>query len=200
MDPIKQPIHEALENLFEQNPYSDQQIEKRITNQLHQQVIQREGKRMKKSIWLLSVAAVTVVCLSIFSYTYYEELLNTKRISSDISNLSNPQELVDTSDHILVGTVQKQMGTKSPSGIKEIQYQVTVTEQLKGKSDILITINQQIHSDQMTKLRVGQAYLFVTRYYPAEDWYTTIPVYGELDLSKSESKEMYQTLKKLVSN
>lgn len=200
MDPIKQPIHEALETLFEQNPYKNQQIETRITNTLYQQAIQKEGKRMKRSFWILATATITIVCISIFSYSYYQELLDTQMMSSDISNLSDPQELVNAGDHILIGTIVKQIGTKSPSGIKEIQYEVTVTEQLKGKSKTLITINQQIPSDQIEKLDIGQTYLFVTRYYPAEDWYTTIPIYGELDLSKSESKTMYQTIKKLVSN
>lgn len=198
MDPIKQPVYEALESLFEQNPYNNQHIEKRITNQLHQLTIQKEGKKMKKFLWIFSAAAVAIVCL-IFSYSTYKELLHSNMISSNIADLSDPQELVNTSDHILVGTVVKQIGTKSPSGIKEIQYEVTVTEQLKGKSDNPLTINQQIHSDQTRKLDLGQTYLFVTRYNSSENWYTTIPVYGELDLSKSKEKQMYQTIKDLVS-
>ncbi|MDQ8737882.1 hypothetical protein [Paenibacillus sp. LHD-38] len=91
----------------------------------------------------------------------------------------------------------KQNGTKSLDGFPETQFKVEVYENVKGKFNGIVIVNQQggyqgdelvlIENDQL--VNEGQSYLFVTKHLKEENWNTLVPVYGDILIDNEEAKK-----------
>ena len=104
---------------------------------------------------------------------------------------SNARELAGAAHNIFFGTVISGGGIESPDGLLETQFQVSVLENLKGKLEGTVTVNQRggqypdgrlygVRGDLMVEPQ--ETYQFATRFYPAMNWHTAVPQYGDLKL------------------
>lgn len=101
------------------------------------------------------------------------------------------------STHVFTGRVESAAGTKALGPIPETQYSVFTTTSLKGDVPQSVTVNQQggtkdgvylsVNGD--SPLRVGQWYLFATRYLQAENWYTVVPVDGHKPITETQARD-----------
>ncbi|MFZ3578668.1 hypothetical protein [Virgibacillus sp. DJP39] len=115
---------------------------------------------------------------------------------SNVIDTSNPRKLVGFSDNVFVGKVIEQIGTKSLNGFPETQFKVEVLDNIKGDLKGTVTVNQQgghewnkiiiFEGDKL--LEAGNTYLFATRYLEREDWYTLVPVHGDILITSKQEK------------
>ncbi|MFC0187059.1 hypothetical protein ACFFJY_02105 [Fictibacillus aquaticus] len=157
--------------------------------------------KKKKSFKFTAAAGLAACCLFAFfliqtnilpgkSETIYVEQGNS-------FDVSNPHMLSSWADNIFIGEVVKKKGSKSLGEQPETQYVVEVMRSMKGNLNGQVTVNQLAgyNNDDLsiTKgdnlLKEGQKYLFVTRYLESEDWYTTVPVYGNIKIEDIKEEE-----------
>ena len=115
------------------------------------------------------------------------------------------EQVVGFSDNVFLGKVIKQVGTKSLSVYPETQFEVEVMDNIKGELKGTVKVNQAggFEGDELflmeddKQLIEGNTYLFATRYLKEENWYTVIPVGGDIPVnSDEEKKELIEKYKK----
>ena len=82
----------------------------------------------------------------------------------------------------------------------ETQFKVDVSDNVKGKFNGTVIVNQQggfkrnelilIENDQL--LHEGQSYLFVTKHMKEENWNTLVPVYAGILIANEAKKELIE--------
>jgi len=110
---------------------------------------------------------------------------------------SDDSKLVGWAENVFIGKVNSQTGNKTRIGTPETQFSVEVLDNIKGKLDGTITVNQQggieqgklylFENDKM--LEVGKTYLFITRYSKEENWHTLVPSYGDILIQDEMQKK-----------
>ncbi|MGM7723723.1 hypothetical protein [Metabacillus sp. Hm71] len=172
----------------------------------------KNSKRIKYRISYLISAAVLMIGL--FTGTYYmvNQPSETEIINMDVGyevDVSDPRKLVGYADHVFIGKVIEQAGTKKISGFPETQFNVKVLETIKGDLNGTIIVNQNggydgnqltvINGDSLIK--PGKTYLFATKYLESENWHTLVPAYGDVLIENEEKqKELIETYKKAYEN
>ena len=158
------------------------------------------NKRTKYFFILPTLAAVLVigfVAPHFFTDTQEENPIITTIENSQAFDVSDTPTLVGWADNVFIGKVNKQNGEKSLDGIPETQFEVEVLNNIKGELNGVIKVNQQggykgdelilIEGDQI--LQEGKEYLFVTKFLEIENWYTLVPVYGDILISSDAEKD-----------
>lgn len=112
-------------------------------------------------------------------------------------DVTDPKRLVGWADNVFIGKVEGQSGTYDEDGMVETQFQVKVSENIKGELHGGITVNQQggyegkylilVENDQL--LKEGESYLFISRKNEEKDWHTVVPVYGDILINNEAHKE-----------
>ncbi|WP_342578105.1 hypothetical protein [Psychrobacillus sp. FSL K6-2843] len=160
------------------------------------------GKHKFKRSFIIAPAIVASLAIGIFTSSYFTNdsvpenpIIKTMEYSSSF-DLSDTPRLIGWADNVFIGKVIKQSGTKSLGGIPETQFEVEVTDNIKGDLEETIIVNQQggytkeelilVENDPL--LKEGQLYLFVTKYLQEENWYTLVPVYGDILINNNDEK------------
>ncbi|MFE9577992.1 hypothetical protein ACFYO1_16510 [Nocardia sp. NPDC006044] len=115
--------------------------------------------------------------------------------SSSVIDLGNPAAVAGAASDIFFGQVVESMGSTERRGQLESQFGVEVTERLKGAAVGRVTVNQRgglkdrtvvvENGDEL--LALGQSYLIAARYSKDQDWYTLIPVAGDIPVTGGSS-------------
>ena len=160
------------------------------------------GKTKRKWSYIIGPVIVASLALGIFTPNYFSNNLPENPIirtidTNTVIDIYNPREVVGFSDNVFLGKVIKQVGTKSLNSYPETQFDVEVLDNIKGELRGTIKVNQQGGYDgeylfllEDDKLLVeGQTYLFATRYLKEENWYTVIPVGGDIPFNSDEEKQ-----------
>jgi uncharacterized protein with beta-barrel porin domain len=124
-------------------------------------------------------------------------------------DVSDTRKLVGYAEHVFVGKVIKQAGTKKISGYPETQFEVQVLQTIKGDLDKTITVNQSggyegneltvVNGDSL--ITPGKTYLFATKYLESENWHTLVPKYGDIVINNEREKtELIEKYKKAYDN
>ncbi|MDQ0888785.1 hypothetical protein QFZ81_003873 [Paenibacillus sp. V4I9] len=159
--------------------------------------------RYSKSRWSFVLGSIIVasIALAIFVPNYFtnnppENPVIRTVASSNAFDVTDTRRLVGWADNVFVGKVIKQDGTKSLDSTPETQFKVEVSDNVKGKFNRTVIVNQQggfkrnelilIENDQL--LHEGQSYLFVTKHLKEENWNTLVPVYGDILIANEEAK------------
>lgn len=136
---------------------------------------------------------LVLIGLVVLNIVLYQQFLGKEQhqyvFADMVVDTSDQKKLAGISENIFVGKVVEQKGNKRLSEVPETQYTVEVVDNLKGKLNGIITVNQQggyndkkelvlIEGDNL--LEPNQTYLFSTRYLPSENWHTVIPVHGKI--------------------
>ncbi|WNF21139.1 hypothetical protein [Mesobacillus jeotgali] len=116
--------------------------------------------------------------------------------TSHAFDVTDPKRLVGWADNVFIGKVEGQSGTYDEDGMVETQFQVQVSENIKGELHGGITVNQQggyegknlilMENDQL--LKEGESYLFISRKNEEKNWHTVVPVYGDILIKSEEHK------------
>ncbi|MCP2195999.1 hypothetical protein [Williamsia deligens] len=132
---------------------------------------------------------------------------------SSVADTSILTNLVAISTNIFSGRVESALGAKALGALPETQFRVTAAVSLKGTVPSSLTLNQQggitdgaytsINGDR--PLRIGQWYLFYTRYLDSLNWYTVVsedghPAITETEADDSESTPLSTTAAAVRSN
>lgn len=160
------------------------------------------GKSKRKWSFIIGPVIAASLALGIFGPNYFlnnppENPIIRTMETNTVIDIYNPREVVGFSDNVFLGKVIKQVGTKSLNGYPETQFEVEVLDNIKGELKGTIKVNQQGGYDgeylilmEDDKLLVeGQTYLFATRYLKEENWYTVIPVGGDIPFKSDEEKQ-----------
>jgi hypothetical protein len=117
--------------------------------------------------------------------------------TSHAFDVSDPKRLVGWADNVFIGKVVGHSGTYDEDGMLETQFQVQVSENIKGELYGGITVNQQggyegktlilVENDQL--LKEGESYLFISRKNAEKDWHTVVPVFGDILIKNEAHKE-----------
>ena len=158
-------------------------------------------KSKRKWPFILAPALAVALALGIFAPSYFTNNLTENPVTKTIEHssafdISDPQRLVGWADNVFIGTVLKQDGAKSIDGIPETQFEVEVSDNIKGDINGTVIVNQQggykddelilVENDQL--LQEGKSYLFVTKHLEEEGWNTLVPVYGDILIATNEDK------------
>ncbi|MFI6047318.1 hypothetical protein ACIA8C_37270 [Nocardia sp. NPDC051321] len=108
---------------------------------------------------------------------------------------NNPAAVAGAATDVFFGQVVESIGSTERRGQLESQFSMAVTERLKGNVAGRVTINQRGGLKDATVivesgdelLVVGQSYLIAARYSKNEDWYTLIPVAGDIPVTDHNS-------------
>jgi len=114
------------------------------------------------------------------------------------TDISDDRKLSGIAQNVFIGEVKAQVGTKKLNAFPESQFEVEVIQNIKGSLTGTVTVNQQggfsgntlmlMQGDKM--IEVGKTYLFATLQNTEQNWYTLIPVYGDIlvenDIKKKE--------------
>ncbi|CAN5727850.1 hypothetical protein BH11PAT2_BH11PAT2_06680 [soil metagenome] len=120
------------------------------------------------------------------------------------ADFSNDRILVGASHNIFIGKVIAQIGTKERGVGPETQFSIAVIDNVKGRIQDTVTIDQQggfkngklyvVGDDSLTKggntaylLQPGSTYLFATRYNAQQNWYTLNPYPGATKLISNDT-------------
>lgn len=168
-------------------------------------------KSKRKWSYIIGPVIAASLALGIFVPNYFlnnppeNPIIITTMETNTVIDINNPREVVGFSDNVFLGKVIKQVGTKSLNAYPETQFDVEVLDNIKGELNGTIKVNQQggydgeylflMEDDKL--LLEGQTYLFATRYLKEENWYTVIPVGGDIPFdSEEEKKELIEKYKK----
>jgi hypothetical protein len=124
-------------------------------------------------------------------------------------DVTNDQKLVGWADNVFVGKVIAKTGDKSRYDLPEMQFDVEISENIKGELKERITVMQQggykdgqlllFQDDKI--IEEGKTYLFVTRYDKAEEWHILVPAYGDIELSSEvDTLKQIDRFKEAFSN
>ena len=160
------------------------------------------GNSKRKWSFIIGPAIAASLALGIFLPNFITNnppenpVINT--ISADfVIDTSDPRQVVGFSDNVFLGKVIKQVGTKSLSVYPETQFEVEVMDNIKGELKGTVKVNQAggFEGDELflmeddKQLIEGNTYLFATRYLKEENWYTVIPVGGDIPVNSDEEKK-----------
>ena len=162
--------------------------------------LERNKPRFKRS-FIIAPAIVASLALGIFTSSYFTNdsipenpMIKTMEYNSSF-DLEDTPRLIGWADNVFIGKVIKQSGTKSLGGIPETQFEVEVTENIKGDLEGY-TDEELILVENDPLLKEGQLYLFVTKYLKEENWHTLVPVYGDIliknDVERNNLIEEYK--------
>jgi hypothetical protein len=119
--------------------------------------------------------------------------------ASWVTDFSDRRRLAGFADAVFIGRVDAVGGAKSLSTAPETQFSVKVQRTLKGTVKGSVVVNQEggkdprdgstllYEDDQL--LQAGHTYVFAARFNKAENWYTVIPVWGNIDLTDLPNSE-----------
>ena len=160
------------------------------------------GNSKRRWSFLIAPAIVAALAMIIFTPTFFTnpppEDPVVRFINTDfVIDTSDPRQVVGFSDNVFLGKVVKKIGTKNLSSYPETQFEVEVSENIKGKVEGTIKVNQAggFEGDELflmegdQQLIEGKTYLFATRYLPEEDWHTIVPVGGDIPYNSEEDKK-----------
>lgn len=188
-------------------------IPKELKNRSKMGILQAKGEMKSKNrrlYYFITPIAAAIIVFSLFNSTNFHQIIpgEPSVISTSQSNAfdtSDPRKLVGFSDNVFIGKVMKQDGEKSLSGYPETQFNVEVIENIKGELTGTVKVNQQggyswnklILFDNDPLLVEGKTYLFATKYLESENWYTVVPVHGDIPISnEKEQKELVEKYQK----
>lgn len=117
--------------------------------------------------------------------------------ADSVTDTSDLRNLMAISTHVFTGRVESAAGTKALGPIPETQYSVLTATSIKGEVPESVVVNQQggvkdgtyISVNGDTPLRIGQWYLFATRYLESEKWYTLVPVDGRKSVTEQQARD-----------
>ena len=120
--------------------------------------------------------------------TYFE--------SSSVFDTSNPAALAGFATDVFFGVVVESIGSTERRGQLETQFSVKVTDKLKGNAVDQVTVNQRgglkdnvVYLESGDELLVlGQQYLIAAKYNEQEDWYTLVPIAGDIPVTDPAAK------------
>ncbi|WP_147143056.1 hypothetical protein [Nocardia ninae] len=115
--------------------------------------------------------------------------------SSSVIDRNNPAAVAGAATDIFFGQVVESIGSTERRGQLESQFTIEVSERLKGKAAGRVTVNQRGGLKDRTVvvelgdelLVLGQSYLIAARFSNEEDWYTLIPVAGDIPVTGNGS-------------
>lgn len=159
------------------------------------------GKSRRKWSYIIGPVIATSLALGLVGPNYFSNntpenpIINTMEMNTVI-DIYNPREVVGFADNVFLGKVLKQVDTKSLNSYPETQFEAEVLDNIKGELKGTVKVNQQggyegeylflMEDDKL--LKVGQTYLFATRYLNEENWHTVIPVGGDIPFNTDEEK------------
>ncbi|GAA4825513.1 hypothetical protein GCM10023353_38300 [Tomitella cavernea] len=116
--------------------------------------------------------------------------------SNSVIDRSNPAAVAGFATDIFFADVTESLGSTTRRGVLETQYRAQVTEVLKGSTSGTIVINQAggIKEDVSyvekgdALLVPGQSYMIAARYSEAENWYTAVPVSGDVPVTSPSNR------------
>ncbi len=111
--------------------------------------------------------------------------------SSSVIDRDDPAAVAGAATDIFFGRVVESIGSTERRGQLESQFSLEVSERLKGDVAGRVTVNQRGGLKDRTivvekgdeLLVLGQSYLIAARYSKEEDWYTLIPVAGDIPVT-----------------
>ena len=117
--------------------------------------------------------------------------------ADSITDTSDLRNLMAISTHVFTGRVESAAGAKALGRLPETQYSVLTKTAIKGEVFESVVVNQRggvkdgvyISVNGDTPLKVGQWYLFATRYLESEEWYTLIPVDGRKPVTEQQARD-----------
>jgi len=155
----------------------------------------------RKWPFIIVPAIVALITLLIFVPDFFTntppENPVVRTIDTDsVIDTSDPRKVVGFSDNVFLGKVVKKISTKNLSHYPETQFEVQVLDNIKGEVKGAIKVNQAggLEGDELflmegdKQLIEGNTYLFATRYLAVENWYTVIPVGGDIPFYNEEEK------------
>ncbi|WP_194833542.1 hypothetical protein [Nocardia sp. XZ_19_369] len=115
--------------------------------------------------------------------------------SSSVIDRNNPAAVTGAATDIFFGQVVESIGSTERRGQLESQFSIEVSERLKGDAAGRVTVNQRGGRKDRTVvvesgdelLVLGQSYLIAARFSKDEDWYTLIPVAGDIPVTGNGS-------------
>ncbi|WP_107656482.1 hypothetical protein [Nocardia suismassiliense] len=115
--------------------------------------------------------------------------------SSSVIDRNNPAAVAGAATDIFFGKVVESMGSTERRGQLESQFSIEVSERLKGNAAGRVTVNQRGGVKDRTVvvesgdelLVLGQSYLIAARFSKDQDWYTLIPVAGDIPVTGNGS-------------
>jgi len=145
-----------------------------------------------KFLLLAGVSVLLIITL------YFLTLNNVTSIhSSSVINRTDDRELVGFADNVFIGKVISQSGNKKLGAMPETQFKVEVLDNIKGKLEGTIIVNQQGGRDEDGQLylfdndkmlELGKTYLFITRHHKEENWHTLVPRFGDILIEDNAQK------------
>jgi hypothetical protein len=118
---------------------------------------------------------------------------------SFVTDFSDRRRLAGFADAVFIGRVGTVTGAKSLSMTPETQFSVTVQRTLKGTVQGSVVVNQEGGQDPRDGstilfeddrlLQAGHTYAFAARFNKTENWYTLVPVWGNIDLTDLPDSE-----------
>lgn len=114
-----------------------------------------------------------------------------------VTDISDDRKLSGIAQNVFIGEVKAQVGNKKLDSFPESQFKVEVIQNIKGSLTGAVTVNQQggfsgntlmlMQGDKL--LEVGKTYLFATLQNKEQNWYTLIPVYGDILVESDINKK-----------
>lgn len=116
--------------------------------------------------------------------------------SSSVIDRENLAEVAGFASDIFFADIEENLGSTEKRGVLETQFSGTVTETLKGGASGKVKINQTGGlKDGVVSVEEGSAlltpgvtYLIAARYSATEEWYTAIPITGDVPVSGDNSR------------
>ncbi|MFO7296390.1 MAG: hypothetical protein C0P72_010255 [Clostridia bacterium] len=148
---------------------------------------------MNKKKILIPIVVIGLVGLGVGGYYVYKEVTRPAIIRATfVTDFKDPRKLVGYSDNVFVGRVIEQTGVIERAGTPETQFKVEVLENIKGKLEGTVIVNQQGGYDRETGrlylmegdtlLQPGKMYLFATGYDKEYNFHTLVPVFGDIPI------------------
>lgn len=148
--------------------------------------------KMRISKKARNLTLAVVLCILGAAAVYFGAGLNRVMVSPSYAvNISDTTELVGFSNHVFVGTVKEQIGTKTLFDMPYTFFRVETGENIKGKLNWAVTVRQMGGQKDLRRYSVeddvmvepGKQYLFAARLDKDSGEYEVVPVYGHVPLS-----------------
>ncbi|MFZ5989032.1 MAG: hypothetical protein ACOYWZ_18160 [Bacillota bacterium] len=149
----------------------------------------------KFTLVLVGMTLVMAVCLLVSMQSLKVDNVNI--MTESAINVMDERELVGFSDNVFIGKVVGPEGKVKLGETPETQYKVEVLSNIKGELEGSVIVNclggeengVTYTVDNNKPLKEGNTYIFVTRYNEEMNWYTAVPVHGEVLVENEEQKE-----------
>lgn len=122
--------------------------------------------------------------------------------SSSVIDRSNPAAVAGFATDIFFAKVSESLGSTERRGVLESQYRADVTETIKGNASGSIILNQAGGVKDGTAfvgngdalLVPDQSYMIAARYSDAEQWYTAVPVSGDVPVTSQSIRPQRKSI------